>query len=407
MIKMIVIDDEALVRKGIRETINWEKYNIKIIGEANNGQKGYQLIKETNPDIVISDIKMPVMDGVQLAKKIEKEKLDLGLIILSGYQDFNFAKEALESGAFEYLLKPIDNQELIQSVLRAIERQNKKRNLESKAKVYDEQKELIENTLVYDLLTKDYKIFQSLHQQINKIKSSLPEQGYLVVINIDEKESEITGEDNISFANNYLNNLNKLNHQYYLNSFNQDLVILINTKKDDLYKYLFELIEKYETNHDSSISIGISKHYNNIVNLHERFSEAKIAVSSKLYLGFSHLLFYEDKTIDLKPIVKDVMTYIANNYHKNISVKSASEALYVSESYLLHQFKEHSHRTFNDCLSKHRVLMAKKKLLNRDKRVYEVALEVGYNDAKYFSQIFKKRVGISPTEYRKEKGIIE
>jgi two-component system response regulator YesN len=118
-------------------------------------------------------------------------------------------------------------------------------------------------------------------------------------------------------------------------------------------------------------------------------------------------LFFEDKTIDLKPIVRDVMDYIAKNYANNISVKSAAEALFVSESYLLHQFKEHSNKTFNDCLSKHRVLMAKKKLLDHDKRIYEVASEVGYQDVKYFSQIFKKRVGMTPSEFRKSKGIKE
>lgn len=404
---MIIVDDEYLVRKGIKETIDWAKYNIEIIGEANNGKNGFQLIKETSPDIVISDIKMPVMDGVQLVKKIEEHKLDLAVIILSGYKDFDFAKQAFEGGVFEYLLKPIDNKELIQSVLRAMDRLNKERNLESKAQVFDEQKGLIEYTLVYDLLTQNYSESQSMKHRIDKLTPTLPKQGYLIVINLDEQEIESTDNNILSFANNHLSDLYTLNNNYYLNIFEQDLVIMIDAEKDAIKTYFNHLIEQLETNNDISISIGVSEYYEDVLQLHRHYNDALKSVSSKLYLGFSHLLFIEDKTIDIKPIVKDVMSYIANNYHKNITVKSAAEALYVSESYLLHQFKEHSHKTFNDSLSKYRVLMAKKKLLDRDKRIYEVALEVGYQDAKYFSQIFKKRVGLSPTEYREQKGINE
>jgi two-component system response regulator YesN len=77
MIKMIVVDDEYLVRRGIRETIDWAKYNIEIIGEADNGKRGLKLIKDLRPDIVISDVKMPVMDGVELVKEIQKAVIDV------------------------------------------------------------------------------------------------------------------------------------------------------------------------------------------------------------------------------------------------------------------------------------------------------------------------------------------
>jgi two-component system response regulator YesN len=404
---MIIVDDEYLVRRGIKETIDWTKYNIEIIGEADNGKKGLKLIKELQPDIVISDVKMPVMDGVELVKEIQKAVIDVGIIILSGYKDFDFAKQALEGGAFEYLLKPIENQELIESVLRAIDKQSRKRNLNTKANIFDEQKSLIENTLVKDLLTKNYQNFQTIQDKLNKITSPLPKTGYLIVINLDESENESIEDNLILFTNKYLRNLFNLNKEYYLNHFNKDIIIIIDANKDDLKIYLDNLIEEFESTKDQSLSIGISTELKDLSTLYERYNEAKIAVDSKLYLGFSHYLFFEDKSIDLKPIVKDVMNYIANNYQSNISVKSAAESLYVSESYLLHQFKEHSKKTFNDCLSKHRVLMAKKKLLDKDKRIYEVACEVGYQDVKYFSQIFKKRVGMTPSEYRESKGIKE
>ena len=127
MYKMIVVDDEYLVRTGITETIDWNKYDIEIVDTAQNGKVGLEKIELHHPDIIISDIKMPVMDGLQLVEALYERNYDGIIIMLSGYNDFDYAKGTLERGVFKYLLKPIDNDELIDIVVKAREKLKKRR----------------------------------------------------------------------------------------------------------------------------------------------------------------------------------------------------------------------------------------------------------------------------------------
>lgn len=106
MIKLLIADDEPLVQAGIKSMLNWEDYNISIVGTAANGAAAYDMIKSCDPEIVITDIKMPVMSGLELAKKCYEEKMSLPIfIILTSYEEFQFAKEALTYQVTEYLVK--------------------------------------------------------------------------------------------------------------------------------------------------------------------------------------------------------------------------------------------------------------------------------------------------------------
>ncbi|MDT8717267.1 response regulator [Clostridium sp. 19966] len=141
MLKVIIVDDEPFVREGMKSVISWGKYDVKLCGEAEDGEEALKLIKEINPDIVITDIRMPEMSGLEL---IEKAKKELGskaeFIILSGYTDFKYAQKAIKSNVFNYLLKPIDEDELVKVILEIKERI--KQNAES-----NEENSLIENLI--------------------------------------------------------------------------------------------------------------------------------------------------------------------------------------------------------------------------------------------------------------------
>lgn len=106
MINLLIADDEPLVQVGIKSMINWEEYDINIIGTAINGAVAYEMIKEYSPEIVITDIKMPVMDGLELVKKCYEEQMTLPVfIILTSYEEFQFVKDALNYQAVNYLVK--------------------------------------------------------------------------------------------------------------------------------------------------------------------------------------------------------------------------------------------------------------------------------------------------------------
>lgn len=124
MIKLIIADDEPLVQAGIKSMINWEDYNISIVGTAANGAAAYELIQEHSPEIVITDIKMPVMSGLELARKCKEDGRKLPLfIILTSYEEFNFVKEAITYQVVDYLIKlELTPEVLLETVKKAIER---------------------------------------------------------------------------------------------------------------------------------------------------------------------------------------------------------------------------------------------------------------------------------------------
>lgn len=114
--KVLIIDDEVIVRTGLKSIIDWNSLGFEICGEADNGEAGMNKILELNPDLVLLDIKMPGMYGVEVAKRVREKGFDGKIIILSGYSDFEYAHEAIKSGVDAYLLKPIDEDELIDAV---------------------------------------------------------------------------------------------------------------------------------------------------------------------------------------------------------------------------------------------------------------------------------------------------
>ena len=129
MVKLFLAEDEIAMREGIRRNIHWEEEGIEFCGEAGDGELAWPLIREKRPDIVITDIKMPFMDGLQLTALIKKELPDTRVIILSGYGEFEYAQEAVRLGVTEYLLKPITPRQLREVIRRLAEEvESEKRN---------------------------------------------------------------------------------------------------------------------------------------------------------------------------------------------------------------------------------------------------------------------------------------
>lgn len=118
MIKVVVIDDETLVRKGIVMETDWASLGCTVIGEASNGEEGLEAIRKYEPDLVICDIKMPKMDGLQMLNKLREEGKETPVIFLTAYSDFSYAKQAIKLNATDYLLKPFEDGELEETVKR-------------------------------------------------------------------------------------------------------------------------------------------------------------------------------------------------------------------------------------------------------------------------------------------------
>ncbi len=115
-IKVFLVEDEMVIRRGIKNSIDWEKEGYIFCGEASDGELAYPMIIKEKPDILITDIRMPFMDGLELCKLVKKELPDIKILILSGYDEFDYAKEAIRLGVTEYLLKPISSGKLLEAL---------------------------------------------------------------------------------------------------------------------------------------------------------------------------------------------------------------------------------------------------------------------------------------------------
>lgn len=131
MLKVFLVEDEVIIRNSIQKNIDWEGEGFVFVGEAGDGELAFPMIQETQPDIVITDIKMPFMDGLEMSRLIKVEMPWIKIIVLSGYDEFNYAKEAITVGVTDYLLKPVDSVAVIESLRRVglIIQEDKKKQL--------------------------------------------------------------------------------------------------------------------------------------------------------------------------------------------------------------------------------------------------------------------------------------
>lgn len=143
MYKVFLVEDEFVIREGIKKKIDWEGNGFEFCGEASDGELAFPMIQKLHPDIVITDIKMPFMDGLELSTLIKKEMPDIEIIIVSGFTEFEYAKKAISLGVAEFLSKPINSEELLTEVSKVAERLEEKHKEQELIQKY--KKEMEEN----------------------------------------------------------------------------------------------------------------------------------------------------------------------------------------------------------------------------------------------------------------------
>ena len=120
MYKLLVVDDEYQTRKGLCELMDWQSMNISVVGDASDGDEALQLVELVHPDILLTDVRMHRMDGVELARKAREIFPEIGIIFISGYSDADYLRDALRVGACDYIYKPIHLDELQKSIAKLI-----------------------------------------------------------------------------------------------------------------------------------------------------------------------------------------------------------------------------------------------------------------------------------------------
>lgn len=401
MHKLVIVDDEYLVRLGIRETIDWAANGIEVIGDASNGKQGYEMIKELNPDLVITDIKMPIMNGVDLVKTLHKEGFNGEIVVLSGYKDFEYAKYTFENGIFSYVVKPIDNDELLEVVLRAVaklEQKIKDRTLTSKV-----QTELptLQSEFMKKLLSSNSFVGSDIPSELLNHDISLPTNGTMALISIEEMFKSKKSELNI-YINLLKEALSKEKIAFVDFDFQDSIVMFLNSNDIEKISLICrDTFIPFEQKTLTALTVGLTL-YSSLEYIQKTYESCLKLVQSKLlfHLNTVEMELDDQTSYRHRQSISQFYSIIAEKYSTQLTVRSVSDEMNVSESYLMHLLKDNLGKTFNEILTGYRIGIAKRLLLSGKYRINEVSDKVGYIDVKYFSQVFKKIVGVTPSDYQ-------
>lgn len=528
MYTLLLVDDEEEVIEVIARKVKWEELGFSVMGHANNGYKALEMLEEVQPDVVMTDIKMPYMDGLKLCGHIKERYPATKILLFTGFDDFEYAKEAVHLEIEEYILKPLNLAEItkvFENLRQKLDQErNEKRNADLLRKYYDESLPLLQanfySTLIegripeeelYRYMT-DYQIrFDGalyccivVHTSASQVPAGMDIR--LLTISVDRQAGEelqerwrakrftylgetvmitqLKSEDEISeltdecdrfckyidhvmgakvtvgigqvcehvselaksyqtakeaasyrvlYGSNKAINLHEIVPQRKIMMDTNDGSGLLNIFKmiclgsesdiekavgnymkqkfmsfDSLEKYhiaVMELISElyhFMTNNEldiAKISGGTSALYNEISNFEPNVLEKWLLKTAMMLHSDMADARYHSK----KSLIDQAKEYVQQNYQKEeLGLDDICRQLGVSNSYFSSMFKKETGKSFVGYLTDYRMEKAARMLVETGEKSYMIAKSVGYSDPNYFSYVFKRSYGVSPSKYRTE-----
>lgn len=517
--KLLIVDDEKLTREGLSETINWKRLGINYVYEADDGLNGLDLAKKYKPDIILTDVRMPRMDGIELAGRIRKLLPSSSLIFMSAYSDKEYLKAAIKLNAINYIEKPINPNEVRDAIAIATKNINQNQLIQQ---TEDIRKEEAVSKLVLDFnYLNSESSYVKLQNNINALGFNVKHTTHFNTVIIKTIESDdLLNSLNLNSIKNYIAgylNDNLKDDVNYIHGIKQNEFIIfhlfynINTSSSYI-KSIFDKLSN-ELLSICNFFICIGNRVTGISNVFKSYNTAVITLQNAFFQDINRVLVYNNngghhnKTAEIpndfintfelhlknkdeegtmvfldnlytklkgnlniishtvkefyyrlfikleetqiffhinnlpnekQTILNTVMNchtlvelhallenavrnfiikhnevseenihivytkeYISQNYmDNNLSIKSISDFIRLSPSYICTVFKNETDQTLNQYITQYRINKAMELLMDPRNKVSDISLEVGYTDSNYFSKSFKKIVGQSPTEFR-------
>ena len=536
MYKVLIIDDEPIIRKGLKNIINWKSFNCEVAGEAADGLEGCELIRRFLPEIIITDIRMPEIDGLSMLQEIKDIVPDSKIIILTGYRDFDYVHEALKLGAFEFLLKPSKIEELTAVISRAVKelkfQKERKEEIDKLCCLFEQNIPVLREKLLYDVIYEINTNEAEISEKMELFNFPLTRFVMLIVQNDSEssESSEISQYDRHLYRFGIINTFDEVfSEDFIVTSIplhDEGTAFIIMPKEDRVVSieaidrkctYLQDIIKNC---FGFTVTIAVSSEGFGPLQLSSRMKECRETLEHKFYMGSGSIIFYRDvnaffkyddhslleklqksllegiksgnelsvkgrineislyvkglepanelylknfyrntlssinaigmsilaaaneKTPEerqlsgayrliekcdnvnelnaileeaaisvvqkvngynnksIKLILRKAVEYLQENFNEQVTLNEVAEQTFVSTYYISRLFKKETGKNFVDYLNEIRIEKAKILLKDIKYKTYEVAESVGIPDAHYFSRLFKKHVGVTPTEFR-------
>ncbi|MBP3753454.1 MAG: response regulator [Lachnospiraceae bacterium] len=411
--KVFLADDEIVVREGIRESFPWDETPYTLVGEAPDGEMALPMIRDTNPDIVITDIKMPFMDGIELCRILRTQMPWIGIIVLSGYDEFEYARQCIQLGVREYLVKPI-NSENLREVLDKVSKQlsDERKAIEHAASLRsrigsDEQ--LVKAKLIASLYSEEaaaedsHSVLKHLHSMGCNIIAPF----YAVV---DAAYQPVSEGQAIAF--DLAEGSGGVMHATSSRT-GSVLLVMGDTAEDAeerAYAFAASLVRELERAGSSDIRVGIGEIVDNPEDILKSFKSARHirhilvdrAEEKATILGTREMGDVSEES-GTPEVISEAKLYMSQHFtDPNLMLQDVAKAVGMSNSRFSTVFSQQTGQTFTEYLIYLRLNKAREMLKTTNIKSSQIARESGYNDSHYFSYIFKKNVGMTPSEYRSQ-----
>ncbi|MCL6459172.1 MAG: response regulator [Gorillibacterium sp.] len=367
MYKVLIVDDEPAIRNGLRTLVNWSAYGFEVAGVAANGREALTQYQETSPQLMVVDIRMPGMDGLELIEEIRKTDRSCHFIILSGYADFSYAKQAIGWSVNAYILKPVDEEEL----------ENELRRISS---ILDEEAELADHFFseadIADLLgeASEAGLHTGESGKAVDIEFLADKLFFALDLGSKEKAKQII-EDAGQRITQYMRT-----EEFVKTSFAQILTIALNKLSAVSHEH-YDLAQEY--------IVKVPELYR------QQSFQGMLDQISKMTTQITEGLGNASNV----PTIHQILHFIEQHYGENLKLETIAELFNYNSGYLGKLLKSQTGENFNTHLDRIRISRSIE-LLGSGMKVHQVATRVGYANVDYFHGKFKKYTGTTPSSYK-------
>ncbi|MEL1135633.1 response regulator [Desulfitobacterium sp. THU1] len=360
MFEVMIVDDMDIMIKQIKRLTLWsDETDFRIVAQASDGQEALEKLREHPVDLLITDIEMPIINGIELLKEVQERGLASCVVFLSVHSEFNFAKHAIQYGVFDYLIKPVAHDDLKQVLEKAKKHLLDKKKANEYVKTLEEQ--LIEKVDIYYPEAQLRSLLKQLEQG---------EKGALrgIEMMLDEV-CEGVGHDRIKGA-------------LVLQKIYDEVLMSIQEAYPWIEKYI--TVEHYlENPSPQKAELQVLK---------ERFMEHV----ERLMDTLNRFVLRSERSA----LVKEVCLFCVEHIENEISLGKIAEAFYLTKNYVGDLFKQETGITVGEYITFIKIERAKRLIEKDSLKNYEIALLLGFSDAEYFGKLFKKSTGMPPMVYR-------
>lgn len=346
MFRLFIVDDNKYERFGLRDSIEWSKYGIKVAGIYANGAEAAAQIEALQPHVIITDIAMPIMDGIQLSKYVKENYPNIKMIFISCHSDFEFAKSAVDLGVYGYVLKPVVSDELTKAVEKLlndhISRDRQQKEKEKMMRQLKEMLPMVQEQFFKELLLGNFYDDDDIQKRMDFLKIQIKESGNIYVFSIILNDSNDRVPDfsvvdsyfisySVRNAISFMNNNTRTLHPVQISN-REFAAVLFNSVEpgEDFVEYESVMDIAVEMNERLGIipeliaTIGLSKRSGRLADIPELYRQSFKAVHTKFYSGSNPIILYEEiedmsdrssqsfeKLPDLETLYHDVKTLLS------------------------------------------------------------------------------------------------